>query len=564
MSQKGPAPRPAPPRNSRSPPVETLGSTAANRNPPPPGSSDASFDPHRMGHSNGDYRAQMIPPRALGVHNILNPSEPRPTLPDGSGSSFSPMRELDTTAPGHAGPYGPRPFPTVPQAPSSHPGTPVGAHPPIGGQHSSNQNSPSSGYPFPALNNPRKMSSPKASRITGLGQGVQQRDPDPRHQPFPASSSPMKRPYEPEYPDERRVSLPPVHHPSTGTLSQHTLPPSASRSLSQPLVRPTIEQPPGSTLGAPIMRDPRDPSTQMPQHLQQNVASGRPFSRGEPTAEGATGSPWPDMFRRPGMAGSLIGGDGQQAFMTLPGSDTPIPVQVDYSQASKKADEKRQRNAKASTRHRRKKKTMQEENVKRLQDLQTERQQMFQHIEEVTRQRDFYREERNRLRELVGRTATISELASGPPSPPASTRPTGFFTEESPLLQQSHAAASSQGYASDTSSVERPAQRRRTEDRTDYSVHAYAPMGGQPTALPPMQGQGYGIPPRPLSAASTASLERLPPLRAMEGPPPPQTLGHGHPQEQDPRTGQWVPLQTRYLETGWATAPRHPHDPSQR
>jgi hypothetical protein len=257
--------------------------------------------------------------------------------------------------------------------------------------------------------------------------------------------------------------------------------------------------------------------------------------------------------------------EGQQAFMALPGSDAPIPVQVDFSQASKKADEKRQRNAKASTRHRRKKKTMQEENVKRLQELQSERQQMYQHIEEVTRQRDFYRDERNRLREVVSHTPTINDHAVGPPSPPASTRPTGFFTEESPLLQQSHAAAS-QGYASDTSSVERPTQRRRTEERIEYSAHSYGPPGGgQPMALPPMQGQGYGMPPRPHSAASTASMERLPPLRTMEGPAPPQGMVHGHPHEQDPRTGQWVPLQqTRYLETGWATAGRHPHDQSQR
>lgn len=60
----------------------------------------------------------------------------------------------------------------------------------------------------------------------------------------------------------------------------------------------------------------------------------------------------------------MAGAEGQQAFMALPGCDTPIPVQVDYSQASKKADEKRQRDAKASTRHRRKKKTMQEENMR--------------------------------------------------------------------------------------------------------------------------------------------------------------------------------------------------------
>ncbi|KAF4460947.1 hypothetical protein FALBO_12264 [Fusarium albosuccineum] len=93
-----------------------------------------------------------------------------------------------------------------------------------------------------------------------------------------------------------------------------------------------------------------------------------------------------------------FGVDDQQAFMTLPGNDTPIPVTVDYSQASKKEGERRQRNAAASTRHRRKKKIMQEENTKQLQELRDERRMMEIEIEELKQQRDFYRYDRNRLR----------------------------------------------------------------------------------------------------------------------------------------------------------------------
>ncbi|KAM4057122.1 Basic-leucine zipper (bZIP) transcription factor [Hirsutella rhossiliensis] len=264
-------------------------------------------------------------------------------------------------------------------------------------------------------------------------------------------------------------------------------------------------------------------------------------------------------MRRSGVGGGMGSADGQQAFMTLPGSDTPIPVQVDYSQASKKADEKRQRNAKASTRHRRKKKTMQEENLRQLQDLKDERQQMMEEIDDLKRQRDFYRDDRNRLREIVARTPGIHQHAGGPASP--SEQGSDSHAERSPG-QHAHMPTPSQGYASDPSSAERPAQRRRTDDRPDFSTPVYgASVGPPPPVLASLPGaSGYGGPVRPPSAASSGSGERLPPLRAMEGPLAAQGMGTGQPQEQDPRTGQWRPAQPRQYETGWATAPRKVYD----
>ncbi|EHK41398.1 hypothetical protein TRIATDRAFT_301980 [Trichoderma atroviride IMI 206040] len=252
--------------------------------------------------------------------------------------------------------------------------------------------------------------------------------------------------------------------------------------------------------------------------------------------------------------------DSQQAYMTLPGSDTPIPVQVDYSQASKKADEKRQRNAKASTRHRRKKKTLQEENLKHLQELKEERQQMLQQIEELENQRDFYRSDRNRLRDIVSRTPAVSNHAAGPPSPVLSKSIS--FVDRSPLMQSHHIPTPTQGYLSEVSSAERPVPVRRTDDRPDFSPPMYGALpGGPPHSLPSMHNQAYGAPPpRPPSATSSTSGERLPPLRVMEGPPPMSGLIHGHPQEQDLRTGQWRAAHPSHLETGWATAPRKHQD----
>lgn len=246
--------------------------------------------------------------------------------------------------------------------------------------------------------------------------------------------------------------------------------------------------------------------------------------------------------------------------MTLPGSETPIAVQVDYSQASKKADEKRQRNAKASTRHRRKKKTIQEENVRQIQEMADEKDDLVERVEQLTRQRDFYRDERNRLRDIVLRTPSIAQHASGPPSP-TSTRSVTSYQDRSPIAQSRHMPTPSQGYLSEASSVERPAQRRRTEERPEYGVNYSTQPGPPPSTLPPMQGHGQGMPPRPASAASFVPLERLPPLRSIEGHPP-ADVASGQPHERDPVTGDWRPAQPRPYETGWAT-PRHPGDGGQ-
>ncbi|KAF5699555.1 Calpain-like protease palB rim-13 [Fusarium mundagurra] len=93
----------------------------------------------------------------------------------------------------------------------------------------------------------------------------------------------------------------------------------------------------------------------------------------------------------------------------------------------------------------------------------------------------------------------------------------------------------------DVLSNERPAQRRRTDDHPEYSLPPYgSPASGHPSAspsgLPPMPMPGYGGPSRPSSAASSASGERLPPLRVMEGRPPTGPPPGPGVQEQDPRT----------------------------
>lgn len=510
-------------------------------------------------------RAAQHSAKAFGVHNILNPSEAHSMGSDSRGRPPSRAKETEPIYPASSStPYGvTRPYFPGHADTGSVPTTPVTAGVvPTGRYPMSERNSPSTAYPFPIMDNPRKILSPRAPRISNLGQTHSPRDQDSR-QPLAPSMLPAKRPYEQNTPDEVRHA-PGLQQPSGIASGPHTPMVTPPRSLSQPVARPldaSYVQPPA--IPPPGEYQSRSHGMHTPSQLQHGItgmSTGRPLSVTEGALTEGT-STWPDILRR--QAGSFVGMDSQQAYMTLPGSDTPIPVQVDYSQASKKADEKRQRNAKASTRHRRKKKTLQEENMKHLQELKEERQQMLQQMEELENQRDFYRSERNRLRDIVARTPAVSNHAAGPPSPAISKTIT--FVDRSPLMQSHHIPTPTQGYLSEVSSAERPVPVRRTDDRPDFSPPMYGALpGGPPHSLPSMHSQAYGAPPpRPPSATSSTSGERLPPLRVMEGPPLPMSgLVHGQHQhqEQDMRTGQWRAAQPSHLETGWATAPRKHQD----
>ncbi|SCO54145.1 uncharacterized protein FFNC_15362 [Fusarium fujikuroi] len=373
---------------------------------------------------------------------------------------------------------------------------------------------------------------------------------NPMEPSLPASGensfSSAKRPFEDVTPEDTRTQHPHLHS-LTGTP---TGPPSTmsdhGRLHGTRLDSPGTQAPLSAFPSSSAPGRTQSPLVRSQTSCSPNMQAGRPFPSPGPPSESA--SPWSETLRRHGMGGSLFGVERQQAMLALPGSEAPIPVHIDFSQASKKADEKRQRNAVASIRHRRKKKIMQEENSKQLQELRDERRLMEIRIEELIQQRDFYREDRNRLRDIVVQTPSTSGLAAGPPSPTIS-------------ISNSYAETGSMSYG-DVLSNERPAQRRRTDDHPEYSLPPYgSPASGHPSAfpsgLPPMPMPGYGGPSWPSSAASSASGERLPPSRAMEDRPPTGPLPGPDVHEQDPRTSQWVPVQPRVTKTGWATRDTH-------
>ncbi|OBS17537.1 hypothetical protein FPOA_12026 [Fusarium poae] len=168
--------------------------------------------------------------------------------------------------------------------------------------------------------------------------------------------------------------------------------------------------------------------------------------------------PWSETLQRHGAGGPPFSVEGQHAFMTLPSRNEFISVHVDVSHGSKKADEKRQKNAQASTRYRRKRKIMLEENDKQLQELRDGIRTLESINDELTQQLDFYREDCNRLRDIVAQTASMSGLAAGPPCPTISI--SNFYTETGPVAK---GPPGSIGYGGEELLCESLAKRPRTQ-----------------------------------------------------------------------------------------------------
>ncbi|CAI4217867.1 unnamed protein product [Parascedosporium putredinis] len=174
--------------------------------------------------------------------------------------------------------------------------------------------------------------------------------------------------------------------------------------------------------------------------------------------------------------------------MNPPGGERYL-VEINTQIASKQADEKRQRNAGASARFRQRRKQQALEDKNKIMQLEEEKRALEARLQESMHHRDFYKNERNRLRDIVLRTPGISESAlTGPRSPPTSNFSLGGFPDQA---QMSRAGPppnmpTSHGYASsETSSIERPTRRRRTDQTPDTgaltATYAHQPPGTRPS-----------------------------------------------------------------------------------
>ncbi|ERT01523.1 hypothetical protein HMPREF1624_02774 [Sporothrix schenckii ATCC 58251] len=162
---------------------------------------------------------------------------------------------------------------------------------------------------------------------------------------------------------------------------------------------------------------------------------------------------WEGHVKAAGGPGGIIGGgrsvsiaEGQQFITITPSYGDEIHVPVDVHQASKQADEKRLRNAGASARFRARKKEKDREAQIGIQRLEALNRDLQKRNQELEAQRDFYRNERNRLRHIMSQSPSMREyIDSGPPSP-ASTSLSGpsYGAEGSPMTGSNVQPASAQ------------------------------------------------------------------------------------------------------------------------
>ena len=95
-----------------------------------------------------------------------------------------------------------------------------------------------------------------------------------------------------------------------------------------------------------------------------------------------------------------------------------FPVRIDTYTASKEAGDKRQKNADASARYRRRKADQAAEEKSKMAQLQEENRYLGGRVIELTRQREFYRSERQALRELLLTVPALKDAAKNrPPTP---------------------------------------------------------------------------------------------------------------------------------------------------
>lgn len=371
------------------------------------------------------------------------------------------------------------------------------------------------GYPPPGPDGSRRILSPRGPRAASASFAVLGSAGSP--QPVATHDALGSRPFESAPGSHPRPQLPPMSNaaslPGTPSLSV----PRPARTNSQPMLAPT-----------PVVAAPQLPATV---HQRSWPAQGQPVHN--PAIYEASGGLLPRSVSSgqitPGTLSEYLRGrqgatpgDGESTFTaSLPGSG-PIDISFDMTTASSRQSQKRSRNAEASGRHRSKRKAQTSDMQKEIQALKDAREEDRAKLDSIIRQRNFYREERNRLREVVSRTPQIARWADGPQSP--------VLTEEEPAS----AFGNTMGRLDPASEPPRPVQRHISYTGSEGQAERPLPQGESamqgrmhPEAFArplvsttPVSGQAGamhytapGLPPPPMSRSISAT--QLPPIGSM-------------------------------------------------
>lgn len=513
------------------------------------------FPPHGQSYQNTasgeDWRSSRQP-RDLGVHSILNPSEPE-------GSRNTSRRVSGGTNESPTSAIGPAPvFGASPSSALAHT---------FPGQQQLISGMPLAGDPHSTTFSraPRRILTPRSpsARIASAGRGM---GPAPgtidAHQtPFLSSRG---RSYVTEPGPQTSSEVPPMltppvqqqqhhhHHQQQQQQQQYGFPPRASTPSNAPR-RPSegTMQAPGRTpqlqSASPSIsvssHNPTSSQTSPASFLFHKGAQSPQFSTSYypgssfgtaiqagggmqyPGPSGIPEGPYSDPAPLQGSAlQSSSSSSSRQTsasdpiqVLTITTSEGSFSVPVDTHQASKLADEKRARNAGASARFRQRRKEKEKEANTSIEKLQQQTRDMERKMRDVERDRDRYRQERDRLRDLVYRNPDMRHLAvQGPPSPQSMR--SGAFQGMGMGIEQGQGGGPpplpvQMGYHAPDNIAERAPRRRRTESQNDFTPHTYSLPPA--STLPPVQATSYA--PGPTSQ----DPPNLPPLR-IENPSGPQ------------------------------------------
>jgi len=476
------------------------------------------------------------PSRDLGVQSILNPTEPEVSYASqvsGRQTSSGAIDSPQSTS-GHQSQLAPSPTSGTSHT-FSHPG--------------SSYTSPTSDVYRVTLASgrgspPRRILTPRGIRTVSL-HGPSQGTIDAQRSPFvpersrgygqPGTSNATATPPErsqqqqhhefsttaPARPQDRRSSGSRIQAHSRGSPSQ-----SASPSLSTASVGVSSNQDsPASHLyrgGPPPISGSYFPGSTFAPSMQQAQGGGVQFQA--PSASGTEGpySAPPSSASVGSSASSSRQGSDPTQFLTITTSQGIYNVPVDVHQASRLADEKRARNAGASARFRQRRKEKEKEASTTIEKMQQQTREQERRIREVESEREFYRSERDRLRDVLYRTPGMRDFAlQGPPSP----RQSRLSSLPGPMGQPTGPPPPATTYQVDHSSSERASRRRRTDTLGDYTNVSYS-HDPAPT-LPPVPPTGYASVLGPTSLpplrTTAPAVTQTPPTRHLpgaSGPPP--------------------------------------------
>ncbi|KAH8598167.1 hypothetical protein B0O99DRAFT_506535, partial [Bisporella sp. PMI_857] len=427
------------------------------------------------------------PSRDLAVHSILNPAEP-----EGAHAAQTSSRRVSTgtTDSQHSTTGPPAHFAPSPMTGLQHT---------VSGQPASLNTSPTqegykSTFSRSRGSSPRRILTPKGARTTIL------------HRPSQGTIDAQRSPFIP-------------HRSGVGfaATSGHAGPPDAP-----PAPTPT---PPERAHLQHYGFPPAGPSGSAPLERHPSGSSRQPAERGSPAQ-----SISPSISTSAGVSSSQAspasfiykGGPPPTSGSYFPGSSfAPSMQQAQGAGGPQFQTSSASGTEGASARFRQRRKEKEKEASTTIEKMQQQNRELERRIREAESERDFYRGERDRFRDVLYRSKDLRHLAMQAPPSPQSMRSTSFQGQAAP----GGPPPPPLGYQQDPSTSERAPRRRRTDTSGDFTNVPYTLPPA--STLPPVLSAGYppgqGPPSLPPLRMNDPSVPQggPPSLTPSTGPPPP-------------------------------------------